>query len=106
MKKSLRKLLTAFLIATVSTSAAGASHSMKPEECFNTGCRCYTPEALEQISQALVQNELLSFELEQYKGLQTVAEAQAWYSDPTLVIGGVVLGISLGGILGYALGKK
>lgn len=102
MKKSLAALLT------ITLTANNLLASTQPQTCIakNLVCECYTPEEVLKLSNLILENKFCQFELEQYKHLQVSAEEKAWYSDPTIVIGGVTLSLVVGGMVGYLIGQR
>jgi hypothetical protein len=114
MKKSLLTLLTIFLTADPAQSQIlndapnTTLHSFLPAQCIadELACACFTPDAVAYIAEEIRDADTSRYEIEQYKNYAANAEKQAWYSDPTLVVGGMVVGISVAGVIGYLIGSR
>ena len=113
-----KRLLTIFLAAasiSLSTQNLFAQQvvdrdtmrALAPAVCMANAidCTCYGPKALSEISKGLTETQLLKYQIDAYKQLQTKVEKDPWYSEPSFVVGGVVVGVLTGGLIGYLLAR-
>jgi len=73
------------------------------------GCYCFPAPALEKISSEIQFAESCRYEVEKLRsfaeGDAAPAEKISWYQEPEMIVGGLVVSVSLGLVLGFALGK-
>jgi hypothetical protein len=69
---------------------------------------CFTEEQLKDISDGLEELDLCKKALEEYKDFSDKnykkCEGTEWYQEPTFILGGMVIGFSLFGVVGYMMG--
>lgn len=82
-------------------------HSHTAVNCINAGidCTCYDEASLKKISDKIRMAETCGYEVREYQEYSGKMEEKAWYSDPTIVVSGVVVGVSFAGVLGYLIGS-
>lgn len=86
--------------------------SLLPGQCGPAdGCICYGSEALAKIAKELTFAKLCRYEVEQLRayaerGAEPVEHNIEWYQEPQMIVGGLVVTVSLGLMVGLALGKK
>lgn len=110
------RLLTIFYLATsIQTTITTKIYADEPNRdtmralapaiCLANGidCSCYGPKALGALSKSLEETQLLKYQLNAYKELEQKIEEKPWYANPSVVIGGVAIGVGIGGVLGYLL---
>lgn len=83
-------------------------HSINPSECLNSldVCRCFHSDALDSIARNIRESQVCQFELEESRHFVATVEENPWYVEPTFVVSGVVVGVSLAGVLGYLVGSR
>lgn len=103
----MQEKLTAMCLTIFLANDALAQKAITPSDCIqnNLECACLTPPNLKKVSQLIIDQEFCRIELSQYKNLSREQTEAAWYTDTTFVVGGVIVGVSLAGVLGYWIGS-
>lgn len=81
--------------------------TLHPGDCIDQllPCFCYSQQSVKLISQELQECELVRYELEEYAKLVELKGSNPWYEDPNFLVGSVIVSISVGVLLGYAIAK-
>lgn len=75
------------------------------------GCVCLVPIDLKKIAAEIATAESCKFEVTKLRefaehGVVAPVDHTTWWQQPEVIIGGVVVGVSLGFMVGLALGKR
>jgi len=108
LPKALLTLSTAFYLS--SAPARADMSALLPTECTaDDACTCFSRPAVEKIAKELTYAGVCRYEVEKLRafaeGDAVPAQSLSWYQEPEMIIGGVVVSVSLGLMLGFALGK-
>ena len=120
---NLKKILSLILVLLL-TNSLKAGESQAPTKIPNNlnlgiptksepktkGNTCYSYEQLEQIAERISFADRCEIELRYYKDFADKnyekCEKIEWYQQPSIIVGGIMLSISLASVLGYLIGSS
>lgn len=85
---------------------------ISPKECLKIdNCWCYHPDALNLIGQQITERKKCLIELENEKSLvqtnliNNASQGQAWWQEPSFIVGGIVVTFTTTALITYLLVK-
>lgn len=96
-------------------SELALSQTFLPKDCFDQGveCSCYKKEDIDKIAKGVVELKTCKIELgekerfiqERMMNPDGINPAIAWWQEPSIIVGGFVVTLSLTGIITYFVVK-